>query len=1355
MTGYTSANTYGADTASVDTYDEKWTMAADGSYTRVTTQSATSISTPTGGDVSGIYSGVNGAYQYAPTGASDGSVYQHAAGDSTALVTGTIIGNFSGNSYAQSVDDSDTNGSTTTFTAASATAPHDVETFASTTDGGKTTTNVGGDSTLTVNGGKITGSAWLSADGDATAALGNKASIEGSLTLWTTDTIRTVEEWHSSETWTRVDDDLTARQYDSTNSTKTERGLGAVSATIGDATVGGNVYLDGGAGAVGFDLATAGEVGGSVTVRADAEEVATTNTETGTTDADGDRSTSLSTRTSVAAGGNVTANIAGLVGNGLEGAVDDASGGYGSVSLSTNKGDATATVTGQVGNAIQVSARGADTTRETGYAYADDALASSHDNWTSTATGGKATLTIDSATGKAPVNFGDIRVGGFSGSTVTISADSEVLGRAGGASMTVGLIDYDSTYSTSEEYPADALGSSTTSQTWKAVGGASVLTNAGQIGHDGGAGYPGTGADVNVLSATSATATNSGSIFGSIDVRALASNSSIDTVNTNLGDVTQTSTRTTTYTPSGGAASLVNGRLITGVASIAGATGMVTNNGVIRGSISAGQSVYNHVTQAVDTVSQIGEDKLQSVNQLFNQTYTINQNGLVGGAVTVDGAFAGIEDANGDPVKTSNIVATVNLNPGSVTVQGVQAEFDEETGERFTATQVNLVDNGWLGLNDAGVKTLKTAFASYDPAIKAAKDLGEYVGSARVLGVDRLVKSGAGVFTIVAEGFRPATNADETAHYSLDVGEFSIQGGEIQLATGTDEVIGIRGNLTNAASLVLGTRVDIPPSLFASNLTSSGAQGIAGVAIEQKGNFTQTAAGSLTVGLMPSLVRVTDSSVNSTVLSTEPLATQQVMFSKGLFTTPENALGTAFGQLSPSSVKVDGDLVLNGSVRLVSPTGGIFTNGQSIDLFDVSGKVTENATAVSSAANNFVSFDVVSKAGGSGTLVQVVASRKGYDSAAGNANGAAAGAALNAALPAVVSALKADASGKGNFTSVSQFSLTQDLATVMAGLDSQMSATQAAQVVNELGGGSYYGSLAAIRTTSPFVDVISNRRLPLDARGFNLWIQPTGDFARIGGNTTSGASRIHADNYGLSGGFGVASGAGEFGIGFGYGRIDSHSDDGWATASADSYMVGIYARHGIDQFTVSGDLVFGWSNWKVQRDIPSLFRQANAAFDSKEVRGDLRVEYDFPMSGAVISPFAQIELRHYSFDGFSEEGAGAVGLAVQESSKTVFTPAIGVKVGTEWDTEIAKLRPEASLSYNFKGDIASERTVAFLGSPTNSFRLQGVEPDGFVTMQLGLFADIGDRSGAYVRGSYSTGGGNSVAAVRAGVVIGF
>ena len=45
------------------------------------------------------------------------------------------------------------------------------------------------------------------------------------------------------------------------------------------------------------------------------------------------------------------------------------------------------------------------------------------------------------------------------------------------------------------------------------------------------------------------------------------------------------------------------------------------------------------------------------------------------------------------------------------------AEYDEESGQRYTATTVNLNGAGYLGLGDTAIDRLEDAFGDIDPQI--------------------------------------------------------------------------------------------------------------------------------------------------------------------------------------------------------------------------------------------------------------------------------------------------------------------------------------------------------------------------------------------------------------------------------------------------------------------------------------------------------------------------------------------------------------------------------------------------------------------------------------------------------------
>ena len=1353
--GTTFASSRATDSASSSASTDTTVIVsgAAGGTTNTFEQTQTSSNASSGGDVTGIYAGTNGAVQFAPFGgASDGSVTQVANGTSSAVVSGTIFGGFTGEAFGNEFSSTFSSASETVFD-----ADGDLRSSDSSSSRDQTDRQSDSNSSLLVDGGTITGSASLYAPGSASAQIANGGAIDGSLSLTAqADGGYDYTESNSSSDVYDEDGVFVGGESVSERSFQRIASAGDVTTVIGEGTVGGSVSMNGAAGTNSFTLGSEGIVGGSVSQQSNSQtdgfDETRTTTRTATASGAIDTvQTFESAQTFTASGGNVNATVAGSIGNGVDGPQDYgsiANAGGTSLALSTNAGNAQATVTGQVRNGISVTAAGSDTTSATQQTIENGATTAFASQNSSTATGGTASLVVNAANTAIPANFGNIQVRGRSGSTVSIGANSTVLAATNGAFMSVGGNFFDTTSTQVNTYNAGGLRGQVSTFERNNVGGNASLINNGRIGFDGGTGFSGTNANVFVTSPTNAEATNLGQIFGSITVRSLFEDFSSTTTQTDIGEVTQVNIIDRTYTANGGAATLTNAGLITGSASLAALDGTAVNSGVLRGNLALGGNVDNYTTRATDTLTQLGEEEVLDLAEAIEQGYAVEQNGLLGGIIAVNGAFGQIDDT----VRTSNITADVALNAGSVTVGGVVAEYDEESGERFTTTNVALNGSGYLGLGATGIDALEDAFGTIDPEIAAAGDLSAFAGGARVLGVDTVTKTGSGVFLITGADFAPTSNTNRFADYTFDIGSFAITGGEVQLATIGDEgVFGIRGNITNSAGLVLGSRVQIPAPLFGTN---GSVTAIDGVEVYQNGNFAQSGSGTLSVGVTPTLVRVFDPAFLSGSTSTNPLAVQQIGLTSGLFTTPEKAFGQAFTDLGTGFLTVDGNMNLGGTVQLVSPTGGLFTDGQTVDIASVSGTVTTGAAVAFNSPSNFVTFDLGTRTEGGRTIVFASADRAGFETAGNNQNAVAAGTALSQAFPDVVATIQAGSAG-GIGIGGDQFVMAQDMTNIFVGFDSLLTMDQVTTALNELASGEFYGSLTALETTAPFVDAISSRRVPAGASGFNVWFAPSGDFVEIEGDAAVGSSDLDANNYGGSAGFGIATGNGEIGIGFGYGQINADARNDLLQAEADTWMVGAYVRQGFGNFSVGADLVYGWSDWTASRTMPTLSRIAMAQFDSTELRGDLRAEYMFDFGGGWVAPFGQLSFRKFNLDGFTEEGAGSLGLVVEEADDTVLTPILGLRAGTTFDAGMATLRPELSLSYSFNDDNSSFRDVAYLGAPNNSFRLQGVEPEGYFTIGAGLFADIGANSGAFVRGSYATGGNVNVSSVNAGVTIGF
>ena len=114
---------------------------------------------------------------------------------------------------------------------------------------------------------------------------------------------------------------------------------------------------------------------------------------------------------------------------------------------------------------------------------------------------------------------------------------------------------------------------------------------------------------------------------------------------------------------------------------------------------------------------------------------------------------------------------------------------------------------------------------------------------------------------------------------SLNIGTAAASGGELQLThTGgysisSVQTLGIRGDINNLnGTLVVGRRVPTGINTFGNSLNNPGTEVIRGITINETGNFTQAAAGTLAVGINPTLIRQSSSGTFGGTGGTELLA---------------------------------------------------------------------------------------------------------------------------------------------------------------------------------------------------------------------------------------------------------------------------------------------------------------------------------------------------------------------------------------------------------------------------------------------------------------------------------------------------
>lgn len=1099
-----------------------------------------------------------------------------------------------------------------------------------------------------------------------------------------------------------------------TSSASTQAGGSSNVTLSGAADVGGDIQTFGDAGA-GILIGPDAMVGGSVFALSNTYDSTYNNTITTllTDDPDiGDYSRvteQTGTFKSSAVNGAVSVRIDGEVG--------------GSATAYASRGSATVLVNNTVGGDVGAFSSGyeyewASVTTESGDLSGGDDVVEDTYTDSSRSVGGAAAVTLtapaDLAASGGLLVGGGVSAQGDQSGTVTVGSGVGI-----GGNVFAGSGGFSSTFEQVRTFEAGVLDTITQAYSSKSVAGKASVTNAGDVD----------GSLFASANGGAASIANSGSVGDSIFGSSIGYNYAETLKSVNLSDpINATETRTESWTPVGGTVVIDNGGVVeNGIFAFAG-TGSVTNTGAAD-FISVGTSVDNWNLTTVTTPTST--DQTLVLNPLFSQTYTITQDGLLTDGIFVGGALS-TNPIDGEAIKTSNVVAAITLKDGSVTLGPISGQIDGDTGASLTTTDVTLNGTGFLGYSAAhfdGAAPTLTADQEAYILDRFGADLEDLTFTSSIRGVRNVRKTGAGTFYVLGNGFDDNGTADTSDDlYDIKAETLVIQDGRLVLATlDPDDTFSIFGDVTNDAELVFGTLITFEPASNLDSLLNSSRQIVLGQDVLIDGDFTQGAGGSLMVGLTPDLIRTSPLAVSGATVS-EVLGFANFGVSAAPFSTPDNS---TIPFSTPTSIKVNGDLKLDGTFNLAVNRGALYEDGSSTPLFTVSGTTSIGASIDPMADSAFVGFGFETTKAGSDTVVSIVTQRTSYATVAGSANSAVVAGALDSAIAPTIAAIRADADGSDVFSDVETFRAVQDMANVISGFDWYLSTAQVAGALDELATSDVYGSLALLDPARPLSDAFNAFGQPADRAlsvpGGRFWISPVYRSSEYDGDTSRGVTEIGADASSLTlGGQFQATPAVSFGFGLGYSQTDIDSDAHPMVVDVETYMAGLNAVWHGGPWTFLAHGVYGSSKYEAARGLPSFARTAKADFDGTEWRGSIELGYDVVgMIPGTVTPFVALDMRDIDLDGFTERDAGGVGVEVDAYSDNLVSPRIGAR-WTASDTRLGvfSLNPHAVLSYSFNGDLETLRTQRFIGGGAD-FELQGVEADDYATVGVGVTGQMG------------------------------
>ena len=190
-----------------------------------------------------------------------------------------------------------------------------------------------------------------------------------------------------------------------------------------------------------------------------------------------------------------------------------------------------------------------------------------------------------------------------------------------------------------------------------------------------------------------------------------------------------------------------------------------------------------------------------------------------------------------------------------------------------------------------------------------------------------------------------------------------------------------------------------------------------------------------------------------------------------------------------------------------------------------------------------------------------------------------------------------------------------------------------------------------------------------------------------------------------------------FGLFLGYTQTQTEVDLTNDESDADNIQFGAYLSHDFDQqlhFNAIGSV--SYLNFETERS--TTLGVASGDFDGVGFQGSLELLYDLdPDAETIISPYVGAEGSLILRDGYSESGAGALNLSVDDETDEYITTLLGFQVSGQYDFEDGPGRglrviagARAAWGYQLL-DTTASTTSAFTAASANTFTTSGPERD--------------------------------------------
>ncbi len=227
------------------------------------------------------------------------------------------------------------------------------------------------------------------------------------------------------------------------------------------------------------------------------------------------------------------------------------------------------------------------------------------------------------------------------------------------------------------------------------------------------------------------------------------------------------------------------------------------------------------------------------------------------------------------------------------------------------------------------------------------------------------------------------------------------------------------------------------------------------------------------------------------------------------------------------------------------------------------------------------------------------------------------------------------------------------------------------------------------------------------------------------------------------------------GVAFGYLSTDVDLEEGLGELSDNGVRAGPYLSWTFGNVYVDGSVTFAYHLYDGDRNIPALGLVASSDYEGYDLSGYLGLGYHHEIARDVyLTPAASVQYSWFTFDGFTEEGAGAANLVVQERDSYSLRSRLGLNLSSHVDWGW-RLFPYVFAGWEHEFGDDDPIDAAFAAGSTPFIIDTGVRAEDAVYYGGGVNVLLKDNVSAFIRVEGTAAGDTDATGFAGGVSIAF